>query len=154
MSYQQYSLLLSNHWGTYRCMSLDCLYMYHHSYMGCISSHQHLEITYNTLNTRQRFIHWGTYRCMSLDCLYMYHHSYMGCINSHPHLEITLNTFNTKAKVQPLGHLQVYTFNTKAKLQPLGHLQVYEPGLSIHVPPFIHGLYKQSSTSGNNIQYI
>ena len=67
----------------------------------------------------------------------MYQHSYMGCISSHPHLEITQNTFNTKTKVQPLGHLQVY-----------------EPGLSIHVPPFIHGLYKQSSTSGNNTKYI
>ena len=67
----------------------------------------------------------------------MYHHSYMGCINSRQHLEITYKTVNTKAK-----------------LQQLGHLQVYEPELSIHVPPFIHGLYKQSSTSGNNTKYI
>ena len=61
----------------------------------------------------------------------------MGCISSHQHLEIIYSTFNTKARVQPLGHLQMY-----------------EPGLSIHVPPFIHGLHKQSSTSRNDIQYI
>ena len=67
----------------------------------------------------------------------MYHHSYMGCISNHPHLEIIQNTFNIKTKVEPLGHLQVY-----------------EPGLSIHVPPFIHGLYKQSSSSGNNKKYM